>query len=752
MKNIFKTKAITFFFFSLFVCFISCKDDNKGTEEDPDKPYLEISDNSLRFIRFTSTQSITVDTNIEDITYEKSSKDNWYTVSYTNKTLTVVVEDNNSTGPRSGSVSIEGGKLKKTLTIVQESKSTTANDILEDIKIPVKTAEASSFQSGEGIEKSIDGDLNTYYHSNWNNSADDYFPITLTYDFENVTTMDYLVYHPRKEGSNGHFKEFEVWVATKSNTQLQQYGTYNFQGSSSANRISFTPALEEPVQIQFIVKSGSGDNQGFAACAEMEFYRKNPDNFDYMTIFSDITCSQLKTGITESGILKITSPFFKDLALDIFKGLHDTEFRIQEYKSWQHPDIMSAKNKTGTYSLRDNPTGIYATVGEDLIVFAEDLKGQNVSLFIQNPDNKISGVSFSLSAGMTKITPTLTGLVYIMYHTENGTEKPVKIHIASGNVNGYFDSQKHAEEDWTRLLDQAKFRHFDVVGKYAHLTYETESFRKYTKEKGMDLINKYDKLVYDEQEFMGLVKYDRMYKNRAYFLVVYEGYMYAGGYHMGYEEGTLAEMANPEIFSTTAIWGPAHELGHIHQTRPGLKWVGTTEVTNNIHSQYIQTSWGNKSRLMTEDLGGGQNRYQKAKIEIIDAKIPHNAAEDVFCKLVPFWQLKLYMHDVVGKTDFYADVYEAVRNNPNPGTNGECQLQFVKIVCDVAKLDLTDFFEVWGFLTPISKEIEDYSKEWHIITQEQIDILKAEIALKNYLKPKHSNIHEINDNNVSSYK
>ncbi|MFV0419047.1 MAG: M60 family metallopeptidase [Dysgonomonas sp.] len=751
MKDIFKIHIIAILTFLPCLCLPSCKDNAAGGE-DSDKPYLEISENKLTFIRFASSQAITINTNIKEITYRIAETADWISVTYSDNTLTVSVKDNPGAKSRTGSISIEGENIKKTLTISQETKNTNTDGILSDIKIPVKSGEASSFHTGDGIDKSFDGDMNTLYHSEWGNV--NRFPITLTYNFENTVTIDYLVYSPRTDGgTNGNFKEFELWVATETKP-LEKYGDYDFKGNSSASRISFSPALEKPTQIRFVVKSGIGDNNdiGFASCAEMEFYRKNPDNFDYMTIFSDVTCTQLKSEVTEAQINTITNQFFKELALDIYKGVYDAEFRVQDYRSWQHPDVMAKQNKTSTYGLRDNPTGIYTKTGEDIVVFVGDLKGQNISLFVQDPDDKISGYSYSLATGMNKISSAVSGLIYIMYYTDKGTEPAIKVHIAGGYVNGYFDNQKHNEDDWSKILGNATFRHFDIIGKYAILTFETEAIRTYTKTKGLDLINKYDKLVYDEQDFMGLVKYNKMYKNRAYFLVVYSGYMYAGGYHMGYEKGTQPEILDPAIFSTSAIWGPAHELGHVHQTRPGLRWLGMTEVTNNIHSQYIQTLWGNSSRLMTEDLGGGINRYQLAKTNIIDAKIAHNAEGDVFCKLVPFWQLKLYIHDALGNNDFYKDVYEAIRNSPNPATDGECQLQFVKIACEKADLDLTAFFEAWGFLKAVDIEIDDYSKGQFTITQKQIDDLKAEIAAKKYPKPKHENIQYITDNNVGNYK
>ena len=103
--------------------------------------------------------------------------------------------------------------------------------------------------------------------------------------------------------------------------------------------------------------------------------------------------------------------------------------------------------------------------------------------------------------------------------------------------------------------------------------------------------------------------------------------MYATAYRTAYAEGTMNFMTTLNDFSTSP-WGPAHEVGHCNQTRPGLKWVGMTEVTNNIHSLHVQTTWGNESRLTAE------NRYSEAIADIVNGHLAHNNAANVFNKLV----------------------------------------------------------------------------------------------------------------------
>ncbi|WP_255702627.1 M60 family metallopeptidase [Antarcticibacterium sp. 1MA-6-2] len=62
----------------------------------------------------------------------------------------------------------------------------------------------------------------------------------------------------------------------------------------------------------------------------------------------------------------------------------------------------------------------------------------------------------------------------------------------------------------------------------------------------------------------------------------------------------------------------------------------------------------------------------------------HPSHNDVFVKLVPFWQLELYVSNVLGQKDFYKDLHEVIRNSENEPTNGHHQLEFVKIASDVA--------------------------------------------------------------------
>lgn len=407
-----------------------------------------------------------------------------------------------------------------------------------------------------------------------------------------------------------------------------------------------------------------------------------------------------------------------------------------------------------------------------------DTYGQNIGMKVQNLDapggDGFGGVTYPLYRGINKLTMNGKGLVYVMYHTktleEAETARPVKIHFASGTVNGYFDSQSVEHRGrWSELLGKATDKYFDVVGQYAHLTFETNDFRKYAATNGNELIELYDKIAHSEMQLLGLEKYGKMFRNRIYLNVMYHSFMYATAYHTAYNQTTMGDVCDPDVLKTTGCWGPAHEIGHCNQTRPGIKWIGLTEVTNNIMSEYVQTTvFGQPSRIQTEDMGAVyRNRYSKAWNGIIVPKASHadftnlDDSNDVFCKLVPFWQLELYFGKVLGLTPlqqsdcggFYPEVFEYARTKDYSGmSEGEIQLDFVYNCCVAARLNLLDFFEKWGFLTPVDRLIEDYDTKTLKVTEGMVDALRKRVESLGYSKLQDTALEYISDNTWELYK
>ncbi|KAA6302940.1 MAG: Endo-alpha-N-acetylgalactosaminidase [Candidatus Ordinivivax streblomastigis] len=690
------------------------------------------------------------------------------------------VNRNASTEERNDSIVIfdEKSGCRAGIAIVQAGDNYIPEDstgIKKDIKIKITGGDATSAQSGEGIEKSFDGDYTTLYHSSWSNSGSNYFPITLNYYLGNADVVNYCLYYPRPSGENGLFKETEIYVRHTNSSSFEKVMDKDFRGSTSITYVEFTPALQNVNAIRFVVKSGAGGGQGFASCSEMEFYKKSSDSFDALTLFTDLSCSELKPGITEAQIEQCTNPFFKNIALYMFRDIYPREFRINEFHAYPPPTEDASPNKISQYDMFDNVTGISVKAGDELVILADGISGNYpVSIKIQNlvseGDGFNTGQSFPLFKGMNAVTVQNDGLLYVMYHAHDFESAPqLKLHFATGKVNGYFDGRKHTKTDWIRLISNAIDPHFDLIGEYAHITYPTQSLRSYAGNRGDELMKVYDRLAYLQMEFEGMTEYGWMRRNHAYVNVNYGGGIYAADNHIVFTFESLKDVASPSRILNESgttwgmVWGLGHEWGHQNQVRPGFRWKGMVEVTNNLQGLYAQyTMHGPQfTRFMKESESGYCNGYEEAINKYFPGAHPHNDQSiSVFCKLVPFWQIRLYMDIVLGKKGkygkgFYQDIYNDIRLTPKSveaaRTEGQHQLEFVKTICRFSELNLEDFFTHWGFLTPMDETVDDYGEAPFQV--KQADINATLTTIRQYPKPAHSpEFQYISDLNTDLYK
>lgn len=488
-------------------------------------------------------------------------------------------------------------------------------------------------------------------------------------------------------------------------------------------------------------------------------------------IFKDPILSGLKKGISANRIKMVKNPVLKDMATAMLDGTYRPEFRIQRYEAYPLLSTTAKKNKTNQYNQFENPTGIYFKKDDIALVFVEKTSPLGLKMRVHGWDEEGGDSSYPLKSGTNVFTIKNPGLSYIEYFTDDLKKAPkVGVHIATGEVNGYFDSSKHKDADWQKILNSTVYDTLDIIGKRVQLAYHVPSLKKYCPEKGLELINLYDKIIGLEYDILGFTKYKDAPKNRMFGRSVPKGFMFADGMGAGFNNDTLKGLADPEAVKKEA-WGISHEFGHVNQVRPHLKWVSTTEVTNNIFSAWIQYCFTPHSlRLEHENcpnpgggnaLGGRFNWYLQSALVAKEPWLCHKGPDkmegyenggDHFVKLCPLWQLQLYFA-VAGKgnKDLYPDLFKQARDNKEENkSNGELQLNFMKNVCDATKQDLTDFFVTAGMLKPIDKDMDDYSRAQLTITE--ADCKKLINYAKKYKKPASPVIYYISGNSVQAYK
>lgn len=625
----------------------------------------------------------------------------------------------------------------------------------DDIKLTITGATGPAAQSGTPLSLAYDGSKATLYHSSWSGTT---LPQSLEFTLkEDAARLDYIYLAPRSDGgNNGVILEGEIWASTRENPNFTKIVSFSFPGSGSVGIIPLPASVINPSKIKIVVTKTDGGSESeknrFISLAELECWQENANKAAFLNLFTDGSCTEVKPGVARATIAAIADTALRNIGLTVFDKKTDSR-RVVECQSYPDPAISAQKNKTSLYGFVDNVTGIYLSPSSDAYIFVGGTPVAPVKARVINHNNNgLSYVDYPLKAGINKFKPTAPGLVYIVY--QSTTDSKLKVFLARGYVNGYFDLKKSNPADWSKTINDATTSFFDLKGEYTVVTFPTTDLKELKNADIAEYIKTWDQIVYKEQEFMGLVKYNRMHKTRMYVKAVVDpsAYMYASSYYTAYQLGTIPSLNTVAELKGASIWGPAHEIGHVNQVRPDFMWTGMTEVTNNVCSLYMQTLFNglSASRIQDEDLGGGLTRYQKA-FDRFFKNDGHNhfLDDDVFCKLVPFWQLQLYFSNVIGYTDFYKDLLEELRNQPSPDKNS-AHLEFYKRCCDITRTDLTEFFSQWGLLMPFSARVEDYSSADINVTQAAVDAAVAYVKGKGYVKPAMP-IQYIQDNSVALY-
>lgn len=623
------------------------------------------------------------------------------------------------------------------------------NDVIveSDYLVQPYGGKDSEHQPGQDITNTYDGkfaaDGAAPFHTPWGQSA--HFPVTLEYYFRGDTEIDYLIYYTRS--GNGNFGKLRVYTTTtpdRSGYTLQ--GEYDFKEQNAPSRVSFSQGVKA-TGVKFEVLSGLGN---FVSCDEMQFFKKNTDKTldkQLLTVFTDVTCTALKTGVDEEAINALPA-YFVRIAEALKNNSYDEwekEFRIHEYEAYSNVEEWAAKLMTKKYSNLDNPTGISVNAGDEVIVLVGDTHGQDISLqciwetgtdYVQTA---ASGDVYMLQPGVNKLMMKGQGQLFVMYNTDitSSSAKPIKIHIplGSGKVNGYFDLKKHrTDTKYSELLHKATHKYFCVRGEKIMFYFHRTKMLEYLPNNILSAINLWDNIIGWQQELMGIEDVRPSQVNNHMFAISPEGsYMWASDYQIAFVYTYLGNILlyDNVMAAEDNAWGPAHEIGHVHQE--AINWPSSTESSNNLFSNYIIYRLGKyKSR--------GQGINYLAQTVYGDKKAWWNMGtsthqnEDTEMHMRMNWQLWTYYERCKGnenKPVFWPQVFKIMRDKYGdiPESDpGKRQMAFVKAVCEAAQEDLTDFFETWGFFKEVNTQIEQYGTYNYLVTAQMIEDTKSEIS------------------------
>lgn len=679
--------------------------------------------------------------------------------------------------------------------------------VAQDKKIEVASATASSSQGGYGAELAIDGRQDTYWHTPWGNSSVS-FPVYFTIKLEETSHVDYVRYIPRQDGNpNGNWGQVYVsYCPTTSGSDFTNLGLFYLNGANTSYDFVLTENGLECGQIRFTIQNGTN---GHASAAEIAVYAfDNSKKEAFAPYFSDNLYTELKPEITSSE--GIEDADVKQLVENLLADAETyKKFRVGEYEPYM--TLSTLQKRLGTknqYNLYENPTGVYLKSGQSCIVVVSGIGSDPVKLKIKNWYLNESSSSYSLRNGFNYITATSEGNVFVDYYTDNyENASKVKVHFINAPVQGYWDQETMTNADWTEMLKGRSSSDNSIIitrSKHAQLAYPVSAWLKHCPDNVDSTMTLYQQVQWAERDILGLEKYGRQTKNRQLFYATNYGFMAAGGEGSYCNVSSLGAIMTPDA-AKFDFWGVGHEWGHNNQIDAGFHWSGCGETTNNIYASWAQihftgnrdASTGKPTYLRLEDEGSGIDDYQGTRggrmqtyfeealrkgvaWQLQDGPDYHGATPDVktvqgydadgksigmvtttsrnydhFVKLVPFWQLNLW-GTLAGKCpDIIPMVIQSIRTTNGYAsiynTNGKKQINWMKLACDSAKIDLLPFFEKAGMLRPINAYIEDYGAGWNIINEKMINDLKAYVKEQGY--PAYTEeINYINGHNYHIYR
>lgn len=711
-----------------------------------EEQYLSHSWNSM-----ASSVTIPVTTNLPITDWEAiSDASGWLTADkekkYTDSYLTISVSKNNSGFVRTGHVTVNAPGYTALITVIQKADKNVV--VAQDLLIRPVSGKASEYQPGQNIENTWDGKFASGgaapYHSVWNQSAK--FPVTLEYYFNPNTEIDYLIYYTRS--GNGNFGKVNIYLSDDpARKQYKFYKSCDFKMQNAPSKVTFN-GTRTVTAIKFEVESGLGN---FVSCDEMEFYKYSQDNNlekQLLAVFTDITCTALKTGVTADQINALPT-YFINLAEALKNNTYDSyekQFRIRAYEPYSHVEEWAEKLMTKKYGNLDNPTGISVKEGDEIIVLVGDTHGQDITLQSiweskgEYAQTNVNGQVYFLKPGVNKIAITRQGQLFVMYNTDltSPAAKPVTIHIplGSGQVTGFFDLKEHkTDQAYAQLLSKAKHKYFCIRGEKIMFYFHTAKLRELVPNEILSAIHLWDNIIGWQQELMGIEDVRPVQVNNHIFAISPEGsYMWATDYCIGFVYTYLNNiLLEKNVMSAKDnAWGPSHEIGHIHQA--AIDWPGSTESSNNLFSNYILYKLGKYCSRGTE-LCMPKVDDNIRKQTLIYTRFLNNRpwwdfgeghqGENTELHMRMNWQLWNYYHRCGKNKEFWPTLFRLMRDNRISSSNpGDKQMLFARMAARAAQEDLTEFFEMWGFFVETDVQMNQYGSYHYVVTQAMIDETK----------------------------
>ena len=424
-------------------------------------------------------------------------------------------------------------------------------------------------------------------------------------------------------------------------------------------------------------------------------------------------------------------------------------FRVSDFKGYSNPDAWAGTLGMGfPYARLSNPTGINYNSGQTMYIILGDDKPQNSTVQIEavNVNSYANGGQlYTLHKGLNILNLPMKSTLFVRYtlDTKNSGKvladfPRINLHFEGGHVNGYYDIERHSQEQWAEMRNDATLfndytiqlkSHRCIFNMNSHLVQQQIGDNQITA--SMDMWDTWLKI---DQDLMALEEYTDRWNNLMGVYSNTDGGLYTTSYGVYFGEGATWIM-NPVKGreSGGAIWAQVHEMGHMNQD--AINMGGCVEISNNMFANAACFHEGFTTRVNGASTAGLANHF-------VNKNFWFKLAGQSGYGMRLYTQLYLYFHVLKHDTQFFPKLYKKLRADRMRSTGGVYRgpndyLKFALACCEVSGYDLSEFFEAYGFFVPVNNQT--YPNTYNVgftfrTTQAEIDAAKA--AMKKYAKPR----------------
>lgn len=133
-------------------------------------------------------------------------------------------------------------------------------------RVSVVSCSTEAANHGEYAYKSIDGNINTFWHTNWTSNSD--LDRYIIFELDEVTKLSAIDYVPRQDANNGRFTSCEVFVSLDGES-------WTLAGSGegwAVNSATKTIVFEQPLDAKYVKVVGTAAYANFGSAAMINFY------------------------------------------------------------------------------------------------------------------------------------------------------------------------------------------------------------------------------------------------------------------------------------------------------------------------------------------------------------------------------------------------------------------------------------------------------------------------------------------------